>query len=460
MPATHSPSSPRNDQAPSINHLPAELLSIIFRLTAPGYFESFWSTYYIRRILCSVCPLWSAIVVSIPELWKIVVGFVDIPDYWRKTGYQIQLSQDHMLYLVFARYNTASAYDLEGIQAQMMLAHAIPHFQRIWYLSIDVHSSSSLPSIKEHFVRRMPHLQVLKLQCDHDDGPYRKHDMLDNLSNNLSVIPNSSPPEKFSCPRLWSMTVDGENFRYICQERPEWTNDLGGLGRLTVSHFTSDVHQLDLNDVGEFLHKLSFDFLKFVDVNFNFDPNHPPTPSSLYVRDLELENLSNRLCNDFFHNRELDSPNSLSVKNCRLDGRLVFPLTCDTLNLEGVRGNERLHSLLRWWNSHTVSFTNCPGFNNVVLKTLGAVDENAPYVSSVETFQNIVLTGCSNFSIRALKRMVELRNSFIDYADPDWMDLEVDAPGLESVVVHGYGNELSAADRKWFEGHLCKFIWD
>lgn len=256
------------------------------------------------------------------------------------------------------------------------------------------------------------------------------------------------------------MTVDGENFRYICQERPEWTNDLGGLGRLTVSHFTSDVHQLDLNDVGEFLHELSFDFLKFVDVNFNFDPNHPPTPSSLYVRDLELENLSNRLCIDFFHNRELDSPNSLSVKNCRLDGRLVFPLTCDTLNLEGVRGNERLHSLLRWWNSHTVSFTNCPGFNNVVLKTLGAVDENAPYVSSVETFQNIVLTGCSNFSIRALKRMVELRNSFIDYADPDWMDLEVDAPGLESVVVHGYGNELSAADRKWFEGHLCKFIWD
>lgn len=55
--------------------------------------------------------------------------------------------------------------------------------------------------------------------------------------------------------------------------------------------------------------------------------------------------------------------------------------------------------------------------------------------------------------------MVELRNSSIDYTDQDWM-VDVQSPELQSVVVHGYGSELSAADRQWFEDHLCKFIWD
>jgi hypothetical protein len=73
------------------------------------------------------------------------------------------------------------------------------------------------------------------------------------------------------------MTVEGVKFRYICRERPEWTNNLPWLRHITVSHFTDDVHQLDLNDVGEFLHKLSkIEFLKFVDVDFDFDPDHPP----------------------------------------------------------------------------------------------------------------------------------------------------------------------------------------
>jgi hypothetical protein len=459
MSATHSPSSPCNDQPTFINHLPAELLSIIFRLTVPVDIKFCFTIYHSRRILCSVCSLWSAIVVSIPELWRFVVGFVDIPDYWRKAGNQIQLSRDLTFTLVLARCNTGSAHDLEGIHVQMMLAHAIPHFQRISYLSIDVHSSSSLPSIKEHFVRRMPRLKILKLQCDHDDGPYQKHNMLDDLINDLSVMPNSPPPEKFSCPHLTLMAVDGANFRYICQERPEWTNDLGWLSYITVSHFTNDVHRLDLNDVEEFLHKRSKIYsLKFVDVDFDYDADHLPIQPSIYIKDLELEDLSGPLYVHFFHNHAQYDIDTLSIKNCRLDGRLVFPLTCHTLNLEGVHDNEHLYSLLRRWNSYTVSFRNCPGFNDAVLET---VDENSTHISSVERFENIILIGCSNFSIQALKRMVELRNPTIeiDYTDLDWMG-HVEGPELQSVVVHGYGSELSAADRQWFEDHLRKFIWD
>jgi len=209
--------------------------------------------------------------------------------------------------------------------------------------------------------------------------------MLDDLANTLTAMRNSSPPEKFSCPRLRFTTVDGANFRYICQERPAWTNHLGWLRHITVSHFTDDVHQLDLNDVGEFLHKLSeIEFLKFVDVDSDFDPDHPPIQTLLYIRHLELENLSNRLYIDFFHNRQLYRLNTLSVKNCRLDGRLVFPLTFDTLNLEGVHDNEHLHYLLQRWNFYTASFTNCPGFNNPILNTLGAAEENSLYTSNLE----------------------------------------------------------------------------
>ena len=90
---------------------------------------------------------------STPELWKVVLGFVDIFNYWRKTGNKIQLPQDLSLTLDLARYNTVSAYDLEGIHVQTTLVHAIPHFQRIWYVSIDVHSSSSLIiCMKVHYI--------------------------------------------------------------------------------------------------------------------------------------------------------------------------------------------------------------------------------------------------------------------------------------------------------------------
>jgi len=54
--------------------------------------------------------------------------------------------------------------------------------------------------------------------------------------------------------------------------------------------------------------------------------------------------------------------------------------------------------------------------------------------------------------------MVGLRNFWID-TDPNWM-YHVEQLGLVSVVVHGYGSELSAADRQWFKDHLYEFIWD
>ena len=123
MAATHSPSSPHTDQAPSINHLPAELKLNSFELSSAKPFLGTSNLFGISITFAAlfVLCLWSAIVASTPELWKIVFGFVDILGYWRKTGNQIQLSQDLPLTLVRARYDTASAYDLEGIHVQILL---------------------------------------------------------------------------------------------------------------------------------------------------------------------------------------------------------------------------------------------------------------------------------------------------------------------------------------------------
>lgn len=121
----------RPSQRPSINHLPVELLSHISCLAILRYNDGdmgFPQLDFARRVLCGVSSLWRSIVVSLPELWTTIVNFANIPYHWSTVENWIPLSHNLPLDL------------------------AIPHFPRLRRLHVDVHFSSSLPSIENHFV--------------------------------------------------------------------------------------------------------------------------------------------------------------------------------------------------------------------------------------------------------------------------------------------------------------------
>lgn len=260
------------------------------------------------------------------------------------------------------------------------------------------------------------------------------------------------------------MLVDGENFRYICQQKPEWTDYLDNLSELTVSHFVENediaVHPLEISDVVGFLEDLpSLDTLAFEDVDFDFIPSQPRNQFPLSnVRCLEIKNLDGKLLNDLLYHCYWDNLDVVTITNCVLEDKLIFPLFCQHLYLDAIDVHGHLPSLLEWWNGTTVDFTNCPGYDDAVLETLGSAKLRQSRFNA-SSLEEISSTGCSNFSIEALKRLVERRNRTVDYTDQEWWK-KVEAPGLDSVTVKGHCSDLSTGDRHWFESHLREFSWN
>ena len=455
-------------QRPSVDHLPVELLSHIFCFAVLRYDDrntGFLQLDFARRALCGVSSLWRSIVVSIPKLWTTVVNFANVPYHWSTVENWIPLSHNLPLDLILTRSRHVPSDELEGAYVQTMLGLAIPHFSRLRRLHVDVQLSSSLPSIENHFVWCMPSLVSLTLQCDLDDGPYKEYHGFDAVSSSFSLLHQHSPSKQFSCPLLETMIVDGENFRYICQQRPEWTDDLDNLSELTVSHFDENedfaAHFLEISDIVDFLADLpTLNSLTFEDVNFDFTPSQPPNQVPLSnVSYLEIKDLDGKLLIDLLYHCDWDNLDMITITNCVLDDENIFPLFCQHLYLNAIGVDGHLSSLLQSWNGATVHFANCPGYDDVVLETLGSVNPDDPSEFNASWLEGIISTGCSNFSIEALKRLVERRNRTVDYADPEWWK-KVDAPKLDSIIVEGYGSDLSTGDREWFERHLREFSWN
>lgn len=456
------------NQRPSVDHLPVELLSYIFCFAVLRYDDrdtGFLQLDFARRALCGVSSLWRSIVVSISKLWTTVVNFANVPYHWITVENWIPLSHNLPLDLILTRSQCVPPDELEGAYVQTMLGLAVPHFSRLRRLHVDVHFSSSLPSIENHFAWCMPSLVSLTLQCDLDDGPYKEHRGFNAVSSNFSLFRQHSPSKQFSCPLLKTMIVDGENFRYICQQRPEWTNYLDNLTELTISHFVENEdmapHLLEISDVVDFLADLpTLNSLTFEDVDFDFIPSQPQNQFPLSnVSYLEIKDLDGKLLTDLLYHCDWDNLDMVTITNCVLEDEHIFPLFCQHLCLDTIGVDGHLSSLLKSWNGITLDFTNCPGYDDAVLETLGSVWPNDPSNFIVDSLMEIISTGCSNFSIEALKRLVEHRNRTVDYADPEWWK-KINAPEIDSIIVEGYGSDLSNGDRRWFESHLREFFWD
>jgi len=100
---------------------------------------------------------------------------------------------------------------------------------------------------------------------------------------------------------------------------------------------------------------------------------------------------------------------------------------------------------------------NCTGFTDCELEILSRVDPETKYPLFSTNLESLKLTGCHDFTIQALKDMVNARAM-------RWREGSRTAGWenrcLNSLEVNGYGAPLSAEDGYWFRSHLKDFSWE
>jgi hypothetical protein len=105
----------------------------------------------------------------------------------------------------------------------------------------------------------------------------------------------------------------------------------------------------------------------------------------------------------------------------------------------------------------TLHLINCTGFTDSELEILSRVDPATKHPLCSTNLESLKLTGCHDFTIQALKGMVEARAMC-------WRDgsrvPDCENRNLNLLEVSGYDAPLSSEDRYWFRAHLKQFSWN
>jgi len=131
---------------------------------------------------------------------------------------------------------------------------------------------------------------------------------------------------------------------------------------------------------------------------------------------------------------------------------IPLPLRCDNL----IRGADFIITDPFVWRNFIGSelhVVNCPGFTGAELDLLSEVDSLTGHLLFSINLGFFKLTGCNNFTIRALKDMVKVRGT-----DSPWDSLQ--RKKLQSLEVSGYGTALAVEDGELFSDYLEYFSWD
>jgi hypothetical protein len=108
-----------------------------------------------------------------------------------------------------------------------------------------------------------------------------------------------------------------------------------------------------------------------------------------------------------------------------------------------------LAPFLRIWHGHTLYITNCPRFDDILLDKMGS-KENRIFMFA-RYMETLRIHNCPNFSIAALRRLVEFRLGVdVDNWNPPTRQ-------IRAITLSGDVPSVSEADRAWFVGNSITF---
>lgn len=466
----------------SISCLPTELLLVVFKYvyseslrecespfcpTCPGRpgikhyvwpnAEDLTSEALFPYSLTYVCRKWRAIMSTIPAFWTRLVFFVDREPVTSEP--YLEWSRNLPIEVtVKRRVETSAERDvMEGRRVRTVMQLLRPHIGRCETLRFAVIQSSSLPALRSELRGGAPLLTKLILDCKHDDGG----PLID-----ISPTSNGHNITQLVCPVLATLTVDGRNFRDMCEDTG-WIQNLSQIIRLTILHFNPAVSR-EATDTGLSLTKaldvlkrdsmpLLF-YLRVSDLHFDrriFD-SLPNIRYEICPTIVELEDLDVQTVRAFVDLTVLPSVDSLYLTRSPIDEHTVVP-DLWSVTLEEIDDAHDLVSPFAPWRGGSLDFVQSSGFNDAFLRMMRTIDSSGEF--GCQNLQELHVVDCVNFTVPALKKMVEVRNRALGDRQAT-VEANDDPPIIVELNVTGRGPALSPDDAEWFNFKVALFHWD
>lgn len=470
----------------SINHLPPEILSLIFTLVYLQNQHSYVSYAEIVKAdaagmpfptssniwapedvlspslfpfaLAAVCTTWRDTMSSLPEFWTRLVMFANTPttfpslsDLRTFAGLKQQLEWSSNLPLdVFITRLPDEGLDTTAEDEGYILRKAMdvlkPHVGRCKTINYNVVHSSSLPSIMTDLNHPTPLLSELRLNSV----------FYSDETNELTV---SSHPLNFYFPCLEYLALDGRNFMDFSTNVPDWVERIADPGEddgtavpLAISNYLEMDGELPegstfWDKIADALSKISHLDLSSIMV-FN-PPKRRDLVGTLYrqLDRLEFLRVNPLLINEVLHN--ISYTEILNIVSCGIGEDIDCEVDAFHLTLEAIPNTQDICSFLSRWCGFELTVINCPSFNDAGLDIL----TNKSLSPNTTNLGSFYISDCANFTVAALKRFVERQKAkFAEFGDED--------DDFTCLEVTGFGPPLPATEREWFQLNVPQFVWE
>jgi hypothetical protein len=438
-----------SSQRPFRRFLPPELLLSIFQFVYVMSIQTPESTYSESSMewknedslspslfpyaIASVCSFWRDVMLMTPAFWTRIVILVDArPTPLSMIECQLAWTRNLPIEVTITSRATwrIPVHPHEKARVASVMAIIAPQLRRCRKLRIDVSLSSSLPSFPSSFHGDAPLLEELRLECDSDDGD--SDAAIGSLETQITT--------RFQCPALWKLAIDGRNFYNTCEEGKWPSFEFPAVNDLAISRFTGHPNPLPLQDILSALCVMpNLTNLRLADLALD-----PPDNAGTYdfispslLDSLDCEDIGDMESLEYLIEYFEEVPD-LTLTRCAV-GNAIF--AAEILTLNGIDDDvDDFNNILRFWSGRHLILEHCPGFDDAFLETMCLSGGNCTAVKSLDAWD------CSNFSVPALKRLVESRES------ADW------CPALEGLYIAGRCPSFSPEDRLWFEEHLASFV--
>ncbi|KAG5645664.1 hypothetical protein DXG03_005501 [Asterophora parasitica] len=127
----------------------------------------------------------------------------------------------------------------------------------------------------------------------------------------------------------------------------------------------------------------------------------------------------------------------IHIIRCSLNAMGRIPES-SALRLEDIGEHDLLSDHLKHWRGTSLELVRCVGANDGFLDMLGAVNQ----FTGAPQLDKLTLRDCENWTVEALRRLVEKRNKNVPESAGRWTG----KPAISEIVVCGTGPAADAAD--------------
>lgn len=432
-----------------------------------------------------VCKYWSDVILAVPKFWtntvlytgpvKVYGKYVGRPeavlDASRKLPIDITIRSTRFEPKFETESYCLTICDLEEEQMDiiMLLKLIAPHLHRCRSLSLYTLLMNTVPLMYRHLSGPAPLLKMVTVYTDNL--------MWTNANGLMTLAPDLSSIQSTFAPCPEQLVIDGFSFftihKYHEHLREAYASSLVSLA--VVNYDFGARSWTDTLVASEAVTALqaftTLDALKLTHLNFDRKVGENPPTADLGVRALVLDDMDDDALYEFFRVARFPDLEDIWFKRCWLSGHEyepnMLPVECTVLTLEGVPSGYDISPVLKHWNVNTIRSCATAAFDDDVLEMIGSplnpetAEANVTDMTQFccDSLSTISIIACPNITITGMKRMVERRNRWIDYNNPEWRSAAPLGPAITDITMWElpYLKKLTKEDEEWFQARVAKF---